>query len=103
MDGNVVAKKIQSSIATQLAKHPNANITLATVLIGEDQASQLYVGMKQRRAAAIGIQSKHIHFFQLRIDQILPVCAGGRDLRGDCCSDVFSISFSVFQEEENLY
>lgn len=60
MDGNVVAQKIQSSIATQLAKHPNANITLATVLIGEDQASQLYVGMKQRRAAAIGIQSKHI-------------------------------------------
>ncbi|MCZ6565544.1 MAG: bifunctional 5,10-methylenetetrahydrofolate dehydrogenase/5,10-methenyltetrahydrofolate cyclohydrolase [Gammaproteobacteria bacterium] len=60
MDGNVVAQKIQSSIATQLAKHSNANITLATVLIGEDQASQLYVGMKQRRAAAIGIQSKHI-------------------------------------------
>lgn len=60
MDGNVVAQKIQSSIATQLAKHPNTNITLATVLIGEDQASQLYVGMKQRRATAIGIQSKHI-------------------------------------------
>jgi len=60
MDGNVVAQKIQNNIATQIAKHPNANVTLATVLIGEDPASHLYVGMKQRRATAIGIQFKHI-------------------------------------------
>ncbi len=60
MDGNVVAKIIQDNIATKLAEFPNAKITLATVLIGNDPASKLYVGMKQRRAAAVGIQSKHI-------------------------------------------
>ncbi|MEJ2116162.1 MAG: bifunctional 5,10-methylenetetrahydrofolate dehydrogenase/5,10-methenyltetrahydrofolate cyclohydrolase [Gammaproteobacteria bacterium] len=60
MDGNVVAKKIQMKIASDLARTPNANVTLATVLIGDDPASKLYVGMKEKRAAAIGIQSKHI-------------------------------------------
>ncbi|MFK7816444.1 MAG: bifunctional 5,10-methylenetetrahydrofolate dehydrogenase/5,10-methenyltetrahydrofolate cyclohydrolase [Gammaproteobacteria bacterium] len=60
MDGNVVAEKIQSSISYTLSKNPNAKVTLATVLIGDDPASKLYVGMKEKRAAAIGIQSKHV-------------------------------------------
>ena len=60
MDGNVVAKKIQTNIANTLSKNPNAKITLATVLIGDDPASKLYVGMKEKRAAAIGIHSKHV-------------------------------------------
>jgi methylenetetrahydrofolate dehydrogenase (NADP+)/methenyltetrahydrofolate cyclohydrolase len=60
MDGNIVAKKIQDKIASDLAQSPNAKITLATVLIGDDPASKLYVGMKEKRAAAIGIHSKHV-------------------------------------------
>ena len=47
MDGNVVAEKIQTNIANTLSKNPNAKITLATVLIGDDPASKLYVGMKK--------------------------------------------------------
>ena len=60
MDGSGVADKLQAKIANKLAQSPNSKITLATVLIGDDPASKLYAGMKQRRAAAIGIQSKHI-------------------------------------------
>ncbi len=60
MNGNVVAETVQSKIAKQLAQSPNAKVTLATVLIGDDPASKLYVGMKEKRAAAIGIQSKHV-------------------------------------------
>jgi methylenetetrahydrofolate dehydrogenase (NADP+)/methenyltetrahydrofolate cyclohydrolase len=60
MDGNVVAKKIQDKIASDLAQSPNTKITLATVLIGDDPASKLYVGMKEKRAAAVGIRSKHV-------------------------------------------
>lgn len=60
MDGNVVAEKIQANIASTICKNPDANITLATVLIGDDPASKLYVGMKEKRAAAIGIHSKHV-------------------------------------------
>ncbi len=60
MDGNIVAQKIQNDIADKLAQSPRSKITLATVLIGNDPASKLYVGMKQRRAAAVGMNSKHI-------------------------------------------
>lgn len=60
MDGNVVAETVQTKIASQLAQTPNAKVTLATVLIGDDPASKLYVGMKEKRAAAVGIRSKHI-------------------------------------------
>jgi len=60
MDGTVVAEAIQTKIAQELAQSPKSKVTLATVLIGDDAASKLYVGMKERRAAAVGIQSKHI-------------------------------------------
>jgi len=60
MDGNVVAETVQNKIAKQLAQSPNAKVTLATVLIGNDPASKLYVGMKEKRAAAVGIHSKHV-------------------------------------------
>ena len=60
MDGHAVAKKIQQDIAAKLAQHPGAAITLATVLIGEDPASKLYVGMKQRCSAAVGMHTRHI-------------------------------------------
>ncbi len=60
MDGNVVAETVQSKIATELAQFPHLKITLATVLIGDDPASGLYVGMKQKRATAVGMHSKHV-------------------------------------------
>ena len=60
MDGNVVAETVQTKIAKQLSQFPNIKVTLATVLIGDDPASGLYVGMKQKRAAAVGMQSKHV-------------------------------------------
>lgn len=76
MDGNVVADKVQAEIASSLANNPASKVTLATVLIGESPASKLYVGMKQRRAAAVGIQSKHVELaenvsMQQACDEIL--------------------------------
>jgi len=60
MDGTAVAKAVESKIAKELRLHTKVKVTLATVLIGDDPASKLYVGMKEKRAAAIGIQSKHV-------------------------------------------
>ena len=64
LDGICVANKIQNKISQTLANNPNAKVTLATVLIGNDPASELYVGMKHRRATAAGIQSKHVQLDQ---------------------------------------
>ncbi len=60
MDGAVVAEATQTKIAKELALSPQTKVTLATVLIGDDPASKLYVGMKEKRAAAVGIHSKHV-------------------------------------------
>ena len=60
MDGNIVANEIQTNLAKRLASNPQANVTLATVLIGENPASKLYIDMKRQRAAAVGIRSNHI-------------------------------------------
>lgn len=60
IDGKKVALEIRKNIKARLQQHPAVNVTLATVLVGNDPASQLYVGMKHREANAAGIQSKNI-------------------------------------------
>lgn len=60
IDGKKVATDIRNRIKTQLEQAPQFKITLATVLVGSNPASQLYVGMKHREANAAGIQSKRI-------------------------------------------
>ena len=60
IDGKKVAVQLRNQIKDQLAQFSNIQITLATVLVGEDPASKLYVGMKHREANAAGIHSKHV-------------------------------------------
>ena len=68
IDGKKVAIQLRNQIKTQLAQFSDIQITLATVLVGEDPASKLYVGMKHREAHAAGIHSKHVSL-QKDIDQ----------------------------------
>ena len=60
IDGRKVAVDIRNKIKSQLEYFPSTKITLATVIVGKNPASQLYVGMKHREANAAGIHSKHI-------------------------------------------
>ncbi len=60
IDGKKVAVDIRNKIKSQLEYFPNTDITLATVIVGKNPASQLYVGMKHREANAAGIHSKHV-------------------------------------------
>ena len=60
IDGKKVATEIRNRIKAQLEEIPQIKITLATVLVGTDPASQLYVGMKHREANAAGIHSKNV-------------------------------------------
>ena len=56
IDGNAVARGIRA----RLAEHLNsaAPVTLATVLVGEDPASQLYISRKIKEAGEAGIISR---------------------------------------------
>jgi len=62
ISGKAIAEEIRNELATEVAGLVEAGLTpgLATVLVGEDPASQVYVGMKNRTAAKLGIHSQQI-------------------------------------------
>jgi len=59
IDGKAVAARVRAEVATgvqeYVAEHDRAP-GLATVLVGDDPASAVYVGNKQRASAEVGIQ-----------------------------------------------
>ena len=63
IDGRAIANTIQEEIKEKVAARVAAGKPvpgLATVLVGEDPASAMYVRMKQKRCAKVGIQSFHV-------------------------------------------
>ncbi|WP_152354441.1 bifunctional methylenetetrahydrofolate dehydrogenase/methenyltetrahydrofolate cyclohydrolase [Brachybacterium subflavum] len=59
LDGRATAKEITQELAERVAALKERGITpgIATVLVGDDPGSKLYVGMKHRRSEAIGMNS----------------------------------------------
>lgn len=63
MDGTSLAKRIveeAAAKAVEISRHTGTSPCLATVLVGEDHASAMYVRMKRARCAKAGIRSRHI-------------------------------------------
>jgi len=61
ISGNEVAKQIREELKqeiTELKEKHNLIPGLATVLVGEDPASQVYVGQKEKTSVALGIYSE---------------------------------------------
>jgi methylenetetrahydrofolate dehydrogenase (NADP+)/methenyltetrahydrofolate cyclohydrolase len=62
IDGNAVAARLRERVAATVEKLVGAHGTrpgLATVLVGEDRASAIYVRMKREDSAQVGIESFH--------------------------------------------
>lgn len=59
LDGRATAAAIKTELAGRVAALKARGVTpgIATVLVGADPASQLYVGMKHRQSEAIGMNS----------------------------------------------
>jgi methylenetetrahydrofolate dehydrogenase (NADP+)/methenyltetrahydrofolate cyclohydrolase len=59
LDGKAAAAEIRAELTERVAALKAQGITpgIATVLVGADPASQLYVGMKHRQSEAIGMNS----------------------------------------------
>ena len=79
MDGNALAARVRADVAAEVAGL--GELSLATVLVGDDAASELYISLKHKAAREVGIQS---------IDQRLPadasegeVLAAVDELNGD--------------------
>src|SRR5688572_22328382 len=63
MPGGPVADAVFADLAPRVAKLIEGGHTpgLATVLIGDDEPSARYVGMKMRKAEELGCNSPHVH------------------------------------------
>lgn len=72
IDGRAVAARIRAEIATEaavLSERLGRPPGLATILVGEDPASELYVGLKRKACLESGIADRHRH---LQVDASQP-------------------------------
>jgi methylenetetrahydrofolate dehydrogenase (NADP+) / methenyltetrahydrofolate cyclohydrolase len=58
IDGNAVAARIRAEVASEIERM-DVTPGLATVLVGDDPASTVYVRMKREDSAEVGIESFH--------------------------------------------
>src|SRR4051812_40446722 len=58
IDGKAVAARVRERVAEEVAALPSPP-GLATILVGDDSASQMYVRMKREDSAQVGIESFH--------------------------------------------
>src|SRR6478609_7052702 len=58
MDGAALAAKIRAEVATEVAEL--GSVGLATVLVGDDPASHIYIGLKHKACREVGI-APHDH------------------------------------------
>ncbi len=58
MDGKALAERIRSEIAEEVREL--GGLGLATVLVGDDPASEIYIGLKHKAASEVGIAARDI-------------------------------------------
>ena len=64
IDGKTVAADIRADIAREVAELVGAGHAapgLATILVGDDPASAVYIGMKRKQSVEVGIADRHQH------------------------------------------
>ena len=60
MDGKVLRDEIIEALRKELEAAGSPAVCLATVLVGDDRPSEVYVRMKHQAAERAGMQSKHV-------------------------------------------
>jgi methylenetetrahydrofolate dehydrogenase (NADP+)/methenyltetrahydrofolate cyclohydrolase len=60
MDGKALAERIRAEVAE--AAGELGEIGLATILVGDDPASEIYIGLKHGAATAVGIRATDLRF-----------------------------------------
>jgi len=65
IDGQKIAERIKTEVATEISAHPDSRPNLAIILAGEREDSKLYVALKEREAKKVGIDT---HLYRLTED-----------------------------------
>ena len=86
MDGRALRDEIVGAIRTTVEAAGSPPICLATVLVGDDGPSQVYVRSKQRKAEDAGLTSRHVGLpaaaTQLDVEAAVTVLAADPDVHG---------------------
>ncbi|MGI8412429.1 MAG: bifunctional methylenetetrahydrofolate dehydrogenase/methenyltetrahydrofolate cyclohydrolase FolD [Solirubrobacteraceae bacterium] len=89
IDGRAVAARIRADLAlevSELTERRGRPPGLATILVGEDPASELYVGLKRRACAEAGVADHHRHLKadadQLAVAEVIQACNLDPDVNG---------------------
>ncbi|MDX6399038.1 MAG: methylenetetrahydrofolate dehydrogenase / methenyltetrahydrofolate cyclohydrolase [Gaiellaceae bacterium] len=84
MDGKALAARIRAEVAREVAAFPRP-IGLATVLVGDDPASDVYIRMKHKATIEVGIDARDIRLQDATSEQELLTLVG--DLNADDAID----------------
>jgi methylenetetrahydrofolate dehydrogenase (NADP+)/methenyltetrahydrofolate cyclohydrolase len=84
MDGKALAARIRAEVAREVAAFPRP-IGLATVLVGDDPASDVYIRMKHKATIEVGIDARDIRLPDATSEQELLTLVG--DLNADDAID----------------
>lgn len=60
MDGNRLRDEVVADLNRRITDLGNPHVCLATVLVGDDKPSQIYIRSKRRKAEEAGLVSKHV-------------------------------------------
>lgn len=86
LDGRLLAAEVKARLAAELAVPGHPPVTLATVLVGDDEASQLYVRGKHRDAQAVGMASLDVvlpaQATQAQLEEVVAALASDTGVHG---------------------
>ena len=86
LDGRARRDEILASLRSEIASHGRLPVTFATVLVGDDDASVRYVGLKHRAAEQIGVGVHPVHLrasvSQHELDEHLDVLSAEASVHG---------------------
>lgn len=60
LDGREAAQSLRESLAAALETEGYPDVTLATVMVGEDEASERYIRMRDRQADRLGLLTRQV-------------------------------------------
>ena len=86
MDGNTLRDTIVAEIAAEVTRLGSPDVCLATVLVGDDKPSQIYVRNKHKKAAEAGLLSRNHNLpadaTQAQVETLVASLVGDPEVHG---------------------
>ena len=89
MNGTQLRDDIVAELRAEIEAADSPPVCLATVLVGDDKPSQIYVRSKQKKAAEAGMQSRHVavdgNVSQAELEDTVAALVADRGVHGILC------------------